>query len=1049
MRKRLWKKFSGKTGKRGFTLVELLTVVGIIAILCGVVFISASTIIRNMNFKQRNDYAKTIFMAAQTRLSKMHSDGTLATLQGENVNSGAITAAAKAGVADLSSEYVYTYSGLTAAADQTDSFAEVLPADSLEAELRGEQIIIEYNPVTGNVYSVFYSEASEQILSDYISGNLPREDEAARKSIMLGYYSGSGLSSTAPDPEPVAVEVEFDNGEEGVVTVKVTAPSAFYTGGDKKADFASGLSVSLTLTGETSGKTKTLELLSSGSGPAATGWESDGITRTISYTLDSLAQFSSFANLVQGSSTSLTAITNESQFTSLLPGENVTIRADVSYSGEVADLDFQPGLLAGVNPMFDYLIPDGSGSGYILAVANGRNLQNLNAIVPSVARMVSNVVFSESIDWNETVAHYGSSYTSASTEAPARALPNFVPIHNRYLFGAMNFAGDGNADVIGNGNTVSNLKIDVTGLSAKSYYANGGSAVANNNLAGLFAFIGSNTNITGLNVANATVTGLTVGGLTGQMAGGRIYNCKVSNSTLNVANATYVGGLVGINSADIVSCSAGVTINYAPTTTAQARIGGLVGQMSAGSIIGGTVSGAIVPGTNITNGTVTKKYFIGGVIGSDAAGVAYQNISSTVTVDAAFRGSNSGYTAVTDPSKVGNGPVGMFVGYVNQGKYSNCTTTATNSYYQFLGEIQHNMEAVQDYDLFSHTNYNPDTITIEGVTLEEFATSAESQYGYTPLDYEDTLPVGFNAELTDCSFKCGTGMFWQKFGDGISVYKASEGEGSSGGYKISRVVDGYTAVTPWYSHLVPDTETDGIIATSYYFKSGDTYSLVYVESVVVTGNRRQVTLYKDAAGTQQIVQRTVLSMGHSIQDESGNDLVLYITGYSADMYYIITDVDFTVALLPDTSARTVSTFDLTGAFNTSLKTQFESSDSYSYIGTVDGFSSCFWTVASNTSGVKWTVTNPVGKYKYLQASYKNLLGSSVYYTKITAGTNGYAIKHNSTSKWVDYDGSTFVMVTSSTGAEVGILAVEEDSASSSMVELNFKYRAADCIAEPC
>jgi len=49
-------------GKRGFTMMEVLTVVGIIAIVCAIAIPSFFYISRSLDFKQRNDYAKTVFL---------------------------------------------------------------------------------------------------------------------------------------------------------------------------------------------------------------------------------------------------------------------------------------------------------------------------------------------------------------------------------------------------------------------------------------------------------------------------------------------------------------------------------------------------------------------------------------------------------------------------------------------------------------------------------------------------------------------------------------------------------------------------------------------------------------------------------------------------------------------------------------------------------------------------------------------------------------------------------------------------------------------------
>lgn len=62
---------------KGYTLMELMTVVGIIAVVVAIAIPSVIAINRSLKFKQRNDYAKTVFIAAQTNLTDMRSSGDI------------------------------------------------------------------------------------------------------------------------------------------------------------------------------------------------------------------------------------------------------------------------------------------------------------------------------------------------------------------------------------------------------------------------------------------------------------------------------------------------------------------------------------------------------------------------------------------------------------------------------------------------------------------------------------------------------------------------------------------------------------------------------------------------------------------------------------------------------------------------------------------------------------------------------------------------------------------------------------------------------------
>ena len=77
MLNKLFGKLSGQSRKKGFTMTELLTVVGIIAIVCAIAIPAIISISRSLAFKQANEYAESIFMAAQANLTEMKSDGRL------------------------------------------------------------------------------------------------------------------------------------------------------------------------------------------------------------------------------------------------------------------------------------------------------------------------------------------------------------------------------------------------------------------------------------------------------------------------------------------------------------------------------------------------------------------------------------------------------------------------------------------------------------------------------------------------------------------------------------------------------------------------------------------------------------------------------------------------------------------------------------------------------------------------------------------------------------------------------------------------------------
>jgi prepilin-type N-terminal cleavage/methylation domain-containing protein len=193
----------GQRRRKGFTMTEMLVTVGIIAVLTAIAIPSIISIKRSLEFKKLNNYAEDIFLAAQSNLVDLKLSGGLTAIQtASSDHSVPRENNASFPDDDWSSEYCYATSADSAL------MAMLLPAGTIDSTLTQHQIMIEYNPYSGNVYAVFYSEGDEAL-----SYNNVTRDESARKTMKLGYYSGSGLSTDSAELSASKPSIKLLNGE--------------------------------------------------------------------------------------------------------------------------------------------------------------------------------------------------------------------------------------------------------------------------------------------------------------------------------------------------------------------------------------------------------------------------------------------------------------------------------------------------------------------------------------------------------------------------------------------------------------------------------------------------------------------------------------------------------------------------------------------------------------------------------------------------------------------------------------------------------------------
>lgn len=642
--------------KRGFTLMETLGVIAIIVILCAIAIPTVISVRATMAQKQLDSYAKTIYLAAQNNLVEMRRDNELGKLP-DNLPLAVIPE-------NTAGKYAYVASGNT-------GFDTVLPANSVETALTANKIIIEFNPKTGAVYSVFYSEGED--IAFYSDADTVKEirAEETRKKHKVGYYNGTDLSISVSGSETklqianVAAKLQFDRGEEGilkvVVPVEINKDGQFADIVSNPVQYIKDLTIKLLITGENGG---TIEKTITTTGEQAEGYEIksdplvDGADAVwIPFSLDSLLAEKGFDDL--------SAVKDESGNVTyqILPGDNISVTAEVTYKEGSADdliLDIDSAVLAGVNPMFDSMVKNEESGKYTLAVANGRHLQNLNLLDAGLAANVESVVFVADdlerkaaedagtepeiiIDWKATQDYY----TDPTTKM---VLVDYQPIANEVLFGSAElkngkleekvFSADTvYAAVIGNGCKIKNLSIDVNNVNAE------GQVDGSVPFVGLFGYV--NSSVSGIELVNPKVVGGDKTLATGALAGAIGSKAQLTDCGVYLDNK-----VEGFDMAQY-----GVTGHGA--------VGGLVGYACSDNNVGNTVDLSLTPDELKKAGIELKDF------------VSFYRCVAAVPVDGTMpTKEGEGGSAVSLVNGDWNG-VGGLVGNAQQANFYSCYASGT------------------------------------------------------------------------------------------------------------------------------------------------------------------------------------------------------------------------------------------------------------------------------------------------------------------------------------------------------------------------------------
>lgn len=705
-----------KRGKRGFTMMEVLVVVGIIAVIAAIAIPSVISMRKNMDYKQRCDYAKTIFLAAQSNLADLRSTGELKLVEDASNSHGAVLQQEDAEKAETEeggttgnlpggfvSRYIYTAnSGGTA----DDRYAQVLPVNAVESTIRDQNVIIEYNPRTGIVHAVFYAEGNYDLLGNYQKGMLKR-DEQWLKENLVGYYGKGQIGGDVAQDEisegldfyTLEPYMSFENGQEAILNIDIPTQ---YTGNGvidliesgRNAEYIQNMEIYLTVIGENSGMF-TKQLKKSGQ----TAEDADLAFKTgsgvgavnvvkIPVVLDSLMASKGLLYAEENKKGINSDNTIEYH---VKPGDNISVALEITYAPEKANdklIIFDDAVLAGINPLFHSVT--GEAPNCTVAIANGRHLQNLNSMDVSVAGGVNTITFvradaqtekSPEINWKDTVNYYWETYKNQNVSY-------FAPIDHQQLV---------KTEVDGKYAVISNLDISSDGVSKS--YVNYAKPVSNATEVGLFRTI--NGSVHDLRIVNPVIQGNADTKAVGALAGSAgteavIHNCYVyvdtdekyfswdnldisdnfkgGNTKYGVSGYTAVGGMVGYSdNTEFENCLAAVPVfgNMYDAKGEAVGVGGFVGEANNGKFIKCYTSArTLADGVTYNKSGMHGSCGLGGFVGT-SVNAKYINCFAS--------GNVTSYTTGADARAVSGGFVGVAIRENNyeNGLFNSCYALGT------------------------------------------------------------------------------------------------------------------------------------------------------------------------------------------------------------------------------------------------------------------------------------------------------------------------------------------------------------------------------------
>ena len=644
-----------KRKNRGFTLAEMLIGVAILVVLMSIAIPGAVAFQRKLHMAELDDYARQIFMAAQSEMTNMKASGRLDVYKETIDGTHELTQRPKdypGAESDRSWEDLFWVSS-----DEETTQKYLIKANTslTEATAKGGHFLLLLNPLSGDVYGAFYSE--EKITIDTVMAlNDWTRATRSKAEPKIGYYGstdgGQIEYGTVGLPKTFAPKLEVVNGEELYVKISCSGMRALRWTQNK---------LKLTLT-VTDAHDKSMQLTYTG-GSKDLFVINDSIT--VTKILDSLETKNSFGTVCS----------------SLTPGDDLTIKVELEYSDDKNNKLITGSAEKTVNSLFDSVEKDSDGKITEINVSKVRHLNNLRSSIFKGENRKSGIKGIKivqggriSFDWLDWESN---DYVSDWTKNPMTKFPA-IDCGNLLNGGGYNGGGNVLKGFVFTG-TYSGLFDSLTGATlTKMRFAD---CSSNGTNAGILAGSLTNCTVTDcgayLNTKNKdnaryedmdtrrktySVKGTSsAGGLAAQISGGSLNYCFAA---VDVSGDRNLGGLAGIfNGATIENSYASGNLS-----SSGQNMGGLIGRMSGGSVSNCYATGKVYCTGSVAGGLIGAGSGDGSVRVRDSIsyGIVAKSEEDTVAnYSGGFIGQNNGIS---------------FSGckFLKQANYNSSYTTSSN-----------------------------------------------------------------------------------------------------------------------------------------------------------------------------------------------------------------------------------------------------------------------------------------------------------------------------------------------------------------------------------